>query len=194
MKKKIGYLLEDARISGPFNQILNLTISLNKIFDQKVLFSNYNSKNARNILEKNNVKYISLNTRILNSNIFYFILYIFNFIFTFKNIYYEIKKCQFDLVLVNGSRQFKFLLICWLQKIKIIWCINDAYANNILKYFINIFSYFPNHIVFVSTNSKNFYLKNFFKRKYSVISSSHNFNNILNKEKNFCLIYQNQNY
>ena len=52
MKKKIGYLLEDARISGPFNQILNLTISLNKIFDQKVLFSNYNSKNARNILEK----------------------------------------------------------------------------------------------------------------------------------------------
>ena len=163
MKKKIGYLLEDARISGPFNQILNLTISLNKIFDQKVLFSNYNSKNARNILEKNNVKYISLNTRILNSNIFIFILYIFNFIFTFKNIYYEIKKCQFDLVLVNGSRQFKFLLICWLQKIKIIWCINDAYANNILKYFINIFSYFPNHIVFVSTNSKNFYLKNFLK-------------------------------
>ena len=90
--------MEDARISGPFNQILNLTISLNKIFDQKVLFSNYNSKNARNILEKNNVKYISLNTRILNSNIFIFILYIFNFIFTFKNIYYEIKKCQFDLV------------------------------------------------------------------------------------------------
>ena len=89
--KKNWISLEDARISGPFNQILNLTISLNKIFDQKVLFSNYNSKNARNILEKNNVKYISLNTRILNSNIFIFILYIFNFIFTFKNIYYEIK-------------------------------------------------------------------------------------------------------
>ena len=108
--------MEDARISGPFNQILNLTISLNKIFDQKVLFSNYNSKNARNILEKNNVKYISLNTRILNSNIFIFILYIFNFIFTFKNIYYEIKKCQFDLVLVNGSRQFKFLLFVGCKK------------------------------------------------------------------------------
>lgn len=185
MKKKIGYFLEDARVSGPLKQIVNISFFLKDSFDQKVLFSKFESDNAQEILNKLEINNLPLDTKVLNSNISIFFNYLIDFFLSFKKIYYEIKKCNFDLVLINGSTQFKFLIICWLQNIKIIWCINDAYSGNFLKFFISFCSIFPDHIVFVSMNSKNYYLKNFFnKKKFSVISSSYNFDGKI-KKKNF---------
>ena len=174
MKKKICYLVEDGRFSGPVVQIINILINLKEYFDQTFIFSSYKSEKTIEILKKKKIKYIPLETKILSSKFINLMSYFFNFFITFNKNLNILKKENFELAFVNGSSQFKFLLMCWMLKIKIIWCINDAYSNKILKFFISLFSFFPNHIVFVSENSKNFYLDNFFSKKkgIDIISSS----------------------
>lgn len=183
MSKKVCYLIEDGRFSGPLVQIINIYLNLKESFDQTILFSKFRSEKTVKILKKKNLKYITLDTGVLSSNPLALINYIINFIFSFIRIYKIIKKENFGLAFVNGSSQFKFLIICWLLKIKTIWCINDAYSNKLLKFLISIFSIFPNHIIFVSKNSKNFYFKSFFSKnkKFDIVQSSHNFNNLVNE-------------
>ena len=77
MKKKIGYLLEDARVGGPLKQIINISYFLKDSFDQKVLFSKFESERAQKIFNKLEINNLPLNTKILNSNIFFF-FFIFN--------------------------------------------------------------------------------------------------------------------
>lgn len=186
MKKHVGYLLEDPRISGPFKQILNISFSLKNSFNQTIVFSNNESKRSKEILDKLSINYLSLETKILSSNISNFLYYLLDFVLSFKKNYYEIKNCKFNLVFINGSSQFKFLIICWLLKIKIIWCINDAYSSKVLRVFIRLFSFIPDHTVFVSNNSKKFYLNNFFKKKsFSIINSSYNFDIQLDGKNSF---------
>ena len=162
MSKKICYLVEDGRFSGPIVQIINIYSNLKENFDQTILFSKFRSEKTIEILNKKKLKYIALDTNILSSHPLSLINYIVNFFFSFRKILSIIKKEKFELAFVNGSSQFKFLIICWLLKIKIIWCINDAYSNKLLKFIISIFSIFPDHIVFVSKNSKKFYLNSIF--------------------------------
>lgn len=183
MSKKICYLVEDGRFSGPIVQIINIYSNLKENFDQTILFSKFRSEKTIEILNKKKLKYIALDTNILSSHPLSLINYIVNFFFSFRKILSIIKKEKFELAFVNGSSQFKFLIICWLLKIKIIWCINDAYSNKLLKFIISIFSIFPDHIVFVSKNSKKFYLNSiFFKKKnFDIIQSSHNFKNSVNE-------------
>lgn len=197
MNKKICYLVEDGRLSGPIVQIINIYSELKENFDQTILFSKFRSEKTIEILKKKNLKYITLDTNVLSSNPLTLINYIIDFIFSFRKIFSVIKNEKFELAFVNGSSQFKFLIICWLLKIKIIWCINDAYSNKLLKFIISIFSIIPNHIVFVSKNSKNFYFNNFFfkKKKFDIIQSSHNFNNSINESlKNMTLKKNNENF
>lgn len=183
MSKKICYLVEDGRFSGPIVQIINIYSNLKENFDQTILFSKFRSEKTIEILNKKKLKYIALDTNVLSSHPLSLINYIVNFFFSFRKILSIIKKEKFELAFVNGSSQFKFLIICWLLKIKIIWCINDAYSNKLLKFIISIFSIFPDHIVFVSKNSKKFYLNSiFFKKKnFDIIQSSHNFKNSVNE-------------
>ena len=163
MKKKIGYFIEDGRVSGPTVQIRNISKNLKK-YNQKVFFFKYQSENFQKILRKEKVYYKTLSTRYLSSNIFGLFFYFIDFIFSFKNIFNEIKKENFDLVFINGSSQFKFLIICKLLKLKMVWFINDAKSGYILKFLISYLSLFPKCVIFVSKNSKNFYYPYFKKR------------------------------
>ena len=44
MKKKICYLVEDGRFSGPVVQIINIFKNLEEYFDQTFIFSSYQSE------------------------------------------------------------------------------------------------------------------------------------------------------
>ena len=52
MNKKICYLVEDGRLSGPIVQIINIYSKLKENFDQTILFSKFRSEKTIEILKK----------------------------------------------------------------------------------------------------------------------------------------------
>ena len=56
MNKKICYLVEDGRLSGPIVQIINIYSKLKENFDQTILFSKFRSEKTIEILKKKKLK------------------------------------------------------------------------------------------------------------------------------------------
>lgn len=164
--KKLNFLfvLESSKIGGPQLRVINYANELKKYHDTKVLASSYYSKDLKNILIKNNIKFDLLPITWITKEKKILLNYIIFFIYEIFLICKYLLSNKIDLVETSsGAYQIKAAIACILTRTKFIIHLNDTYCPFFFRLILLFTNQFSIGISCASQRTHSYYKKYFSK-------------------------------
>ncbi len=157
-KYKIANIIEEGFFGGPQRRIINTTINLDKKFETTVIFPIKDSQIFKELLIKKKINIHQLSINKLSLNLIIFLKYILFFFIDIYRIYKFLKKKKFDIVHISGGAwQVKGVIAAKLNKIKIIWQLNDTYLPYLLRLQFKFLYKMSDGIIYSSYSTKKYY-------------------------------------
>lgn len=127
---------EEGRFGGPENRITQIAKALHTRgsgVETHVVYPLDDSGRFAQELSKNKVPCTAINLTRLSKEPKVFAKYLFRFFFEIYSLYSFFRKGKYDLVQVNGSQQFKGALAAKLAGIPVVWVLEDALMNPLVR-------------------------------------------------------------
>ena len=154
---KVANLLEEAKVGGPQRRVV---FAASKMLDQvstTIVTSFENSNDFEILCQQAGIPFKKIRITRLTKEIKPLLRYIFFSAFEIFAAARYFRNSDFDIVHVNGSQQFKGVLIAKLGGKKVIWHLTDTWMPKIILKVFSMLSFMADGWIYSSERSKAYY-------------------------------------